>query len=376
MIDLTKYSKHIVLVLISLGILLNTYLTYKNIVLNNSFRFSALLDDRYITDSNGVQLEDEVFKEIIENHFFQQHHFLVDLLVEFVSLSGTNIAFVLFLILKIAFLYLLIKYLTKSLKDNKIIINAIFILFVTSAFNIATVNYLLDIISFIFLAFILIRKYKQFQVSEHSLSLSVISASQSNSTSLIDKSISNGIIIGNLLFIFNYLNPINLIFTPFFVFNSNKLNLKYTLSFLSSFILINIIIFFTTDYNILSALKFITLTNQFKIVNIFLLKNYLGLLIFILLFYYLIYFKKWKSGVVGLINFEVSYGLFLFFALLFLGNYYLTMYVFTVLLILILPHIANVITYYKLSDAENNAAITNFYIAYFLINLYLISNFY
>lgn len=368
MIDLTKYSKQIVLVLISLGIVLNTYLTYKNIVISNSFRFSALLDDRYITDSNGVQLEDEAFKEIIKNHFFQQHHFIIDLLVEFVSLSGTNVAFVMFLILKIVFLYLLIKYLTKSLKDNKIIINAVFILFVTSAFNLATVNYLLDIISFIFLAFILIRKFKQFQVSEQN--------SNNNITSLIDKSLSNGILCGILLFIFNYVNPVNIIFAPFFVFNTIKFNFKYTISFLVSFVLINLTFFLTSDYNIIAAFKFITLTNQFKIINIFLLKNYLGLLVFILLFYYLIYFKKWKSGVVGLLNFEVYYGLFLFFALMFLGNYYLTMYIFTVLLIIIVPYIANVITFYKLSDSENNAAITNFYIAYFLINIYLISNFY
>ena len=185
-----------------------------------------------------------------------------------------------------------------------------------------------------------------------------------------------GITNGILAYFFSYINPINIIFLPIVAISGNKLNRKYSISYLISFILLNLIFYSVYEYNLIKSLDLIFETNYLTIPNLFILKNYLGLLVFIFLFYYLMIFKKWKSGISGMINFEVYYSLLLLILLTFNSNYFLNMYIFTMLFIIIIPYISNVLTYYKNSDSENNKAILNFFVLYFLINLYLVSNFF
>ncbi len=369
MIDLNKYSKHIILTIIGLSVLLGLGLAYRNIVLDNSFRFSALLDDRYIFNTNGESFSDSEIKEIIETKYFNNHTLIVGILVEFVSLSGTNIAFLIFLTLKITFIFLIFKFFKRYINENKSTLNGILLLFASSSFFISTSNYLLDIFSFIIFGIMLLYKAKSFNT--------IINAdSNSNYGNLIHYNIFNGLINGFLAFVFSYINPINIVLVPLFGNSGNMLKKKYTLTYFITFILLNLIFYSVYDYNLIKSFDFIIETNHFDVPNLFILKNYLGLLVFMFLFYYLMIFKKWKSGISGLINFEIYYSLLIFIILTFNSNYFLNMYIFTMLFVVITPYISNVLTYYKNSDSENNKAILNFFVLYFLINLYLVSNFF
>lgn len=378
---LLKFEKKIYILLIIISILTNIWLTFNNVSVQNNLKYSSLLDPTFIGIDKVNHPESSGLNEVFNVHYFQNHTLLIDFSLAFIKHSGTTTAFFLLLTLKLILLTLFVKLFQLEVSNKRNIYIAFLLLISSSSFTTALTNYFLDIISLIFYILILIKKVKYYKIQTGESPLPTFSilttkykpevSKPNNSLLHLNKDIVAGVLSGILCTIFIYLNPIHLVLLPVFLFSGNKFVKNYTLSYLVTIGLLFTILLFAFNYNLLATMSVVLETNQFGLIPLRLLKHYLGLFIFLTLFYYLIFSKKWKSGVVGIIQYKLFYVLLLFILLPFLSNYFLSLYLMTLLLIYVLPFISNVLAFYQNSDTENRIAVLNFFIAYVFINLYL-----
>lgn len=361
--DQNKYNKFILLLLVILGLAINILLPYKSITIDSELNFSTLLSNQNQTKPLFSESE---FEQIIKTDYFDKHNLFIENFAIFVNLEGSNVGYLFFVIFKLLFLYLLFKYISSYTKDKKVTIIGLILILNSSPLILITNNYLLDLVSLIIYVYFILQKVK-FNHSKIEQSEEL----QNNNKDIIIFAIKSTILFSILI----YINPLNIILIPFFLISTNINNQKYFISFvilMLTFWSLNYLLF---DYSIISTFELLPKMLFLEIPNIFILKNYLGILVFTLVFYYLIFKNKWKSEIFGNKNIEFYLIFILLFILPFISQYYVSLYIYVLAIMVILPNISKIIYYVYSSEPENQSAVINFMIFYYLINLYLVSNF-
>lgn len=366
--DPNTYNRFIILLLVLLGITINVLLPYKLIKIDSEFNFTTLFfaQNEVISQDNKTELE-----QIIKTEYFDKHKLFLENFSIFLNLAGSNVGFLFFLLFKFLSLYLVFKYIfinsnDSNTKDNKVTLIGIIIILNSAPFILISSNYLLDIISITLFLYYLIQKNKF--------------NSKINTIENFDKGYKNVIIFSlksTILFsILIYINPVNLVLIPFFFISSNIKNQKHLFIFGFSLLILWIVIFQLFGYSLLYTFDILPKLLSLKFPNTFILKNYLGILVFTLVFFYLLIKHKWKSEIFGNKNIEFYLIFVLLFILPLISQYFVSLYIYLLLFMIILSNILNVISYVFSSEIENQNVIINFLIFYFIINLYLVSNFY
>jgi len=361
--DQNKYNKFIILLLVFLGFAINILLPYKSIKIDSELNFSTLFSAQ---NKIPTQTIDTDYEQIIRTDYFDKHNLFIENFSIFVDLAGSNVGYLFFIVLKLFCLYLIFKYLSLYTKDNKMTLIGIVLILNSAPFILISNNYLLDLVSITIYIFYLLQKIKFNNTKSEN-----VDEFNNGYKNIVVFSLKSTILFSILI----YINPLNLILIPFFLISTNIKNQKYFIIFGFCFTTFWIIISQFFGYSLISTFEILPKLLFLKLPNTFLLKNYLGILVFTLVFYYLILKNKWKSEIFGNKNIEFYLILILLFILPFISQYYVSLYIYLLLLMVILPNISKIIYYVFSSEVENQNAVINFLIFYYLINLYLVSNF-